>query len=131
MGKNGSSDKWLGIIWIIVIVMWLVIKVHSCQQSDSEQEDTSYTEYSDESSSSIRSWIVGDWRLTTPYGDEIVHFKKDGTCRMVDSYGVHYGTFSMTSSYVRIKYSDDPTTTTIEIDGQSLYAGGGYYYTKQ
>lgn len=50
---------------------------------------------------------------------------------MVDSYGVHYGTFSMTSSYVHIKYSDDPTTTTIEIEGQSLYAGDGYYYRIQ
>jgi hypothetical protein len=66
----------VGILWIIAIIMWLAIKVHSCQQSDTEQEDTSYTEYADESSSSIRSWIVGDWRLTTPYGDEIVTLRK-------------------------------------------------------
>lgn len=127
METKDSSNIW-GIVCIISAILWLGLKLHSCLREDPKQEESSYTETN---SSGIQSWIVGDWRLTTPYGDEIVHFRDDGTCRMVDNYGVHYGTFSMTSSTVYVKYNDDPSTSTIEVEGKSLYAGGGYYYRKQ
>lgn len=130
--KKKSSGCSIAIIVVIALISLLIVGylyISDTSYDTYEEESTESTE--GDSYNSIPSWIIGDWRLDTPYGDEIVHFKSDGNCRMVDSYGTHYGTFYISDNTIYINYDDDPSVTYIEIQGHSLHAGEGYYYHKQ
>lgn len=81
------------------------------------------------------SWIIGMWYLETPYGITGIHFREGGRCTELDDvnnpYSVKYGNYEIRDDNT-LAYTIDgePITTTIEIVGERLHAGDGYYYKK-
>lgn len=81
------------------------------------------------------SWIIGMWYLETPYGITGIHFREGGRCTELDDvnnpYSAKYGNYEIRdNNTLAYRIDGEPITTTIEIVGNRLHAGGGYYYKK-
>ena len=140
----GKSSSFLTVLLSLVVgvgITFLVILIdqnESDNDYDNKDNSYSYSSSSDSSSyddSSQYSWIVGKWRLKTPYGSSTIKFDGNGKSgsyiNIYDDGEVESGTYKVSGSKITCSMYGASWTTAIEIhSGNRLYAGGGTYYTK-
>ena len=136
MDKKGFLNGLLE--WTIAIVVTVGIVLLYIAYSDST-DDTDYegvNRHSEEvyNTSAKYPWIVGTWSCTTPHGAITLVFNGDGqwgTCSelMYGSYKI--GTYTVDGNTLRYKLDGESWSNTVEIRGNRLYLGDGYYLNKK
>ena len=144
-GSNAVIDAFVGELIGKIVGSFILIGVcmyyfFTCDSSnDYRYEDTlehpRYDKTEDRSTSTANySWIVGTWSCTTPHGAITLVFNGDGqwgTCSelMYGSYKI--GTYSVDGNTLRYKLDGESWSNTVEIRGNRLYLGDGYYLNKK